>query len=98
MYGMGRISNAQSVMMFGTALPMKNWLTSTPQWGFTDLSQKPRTGRNWKIVVKICGGLLETSRQTPHMVRRTMPNPQQVTRKNMTYIGMRMLVVPKMRQ
>lgn len=56
MYGMGRISNAQSVMMFGTALPMKNWLTSTAQWGFTDLSQKPRTGRHWKIVVKICGG------------------------------------------
>lgn len=58
MYGMGRISNAQSVMMLGTALPMKNWLTSTPQCGFRDLSQKPRMGRHWKIVVKICVGPL----------------------------------------
>jgi hypothetical protein len=98
MYGNGRISNAQSVMMLGTALPMKNWLTFTPQCGFKDLSQKPRTGRHWKIVVKICFGLLEKSSQTHDMIRRTTPNPQPVTRKNMTYIGMRILVVPKMRQ
>ena len=43
MYGIGSSRRAQSVIILGTALPIKKAYTFTAQVGFTDLS-------HWRIV------------------------------------------------